>query len=296
MHGENSRSRRDGFRRFCLGPVLAVTLVLGAAVLTGCGSNAADAPADTFEYVAVGDSFTASGLPQAEWPCKRSSQNYPQLVAKAHSDWDVVDISCGGASSDDMLASQEVRDSVQRPQFEALDEDTDLVTVSLGGNDFGVYWGFLYRCVQLAAAPDPNDAPCRTANDGRIERRMDDIRDNLAEVLEEAAKRAPEARVLFVGYPRLLPDEGSCPGRVPVAKGDVDYVREMHRLLVQAQKGAVSDAGAEYVDLYTPSKGHDICSDKPWINDVTDGPEGAYNFHPMPALERAVADLILEML
>ncbi len=292
MHGEISRSRRIRFGRLCR----SATLALVAVALTGCDDNATDGPSDTFEYVALGDSFTATGLPKAEWPCKRSTQNYPQLVAKAHADWDLVDSSCGGASSEDMRESQEVRETVQRPQFEALHEGTDLVTVSLGGNDFDVYWGFLYRCVQLAGFEDRNDHPCRTANAGRIERKMDQIRANLGEVLEEAAERAPEARVLFVGYPRLLPDEGSCPKRVPVADGDVAYVREMLELLVAAQKGAAEDAGAQYVDVYTPSTGHDICSDDPWVNDATDGPQGSYNFHPLPAHQRAVADLIEEIL
>jgi hypothetical protein len=70
----------------------------------------------------------------------------------------------------------------------------------------------------------------------------------------------------------------------------------MMGLLVRAQHEAAEAAGVEYVDLYTPSEGHDICSDAPWVNDATDGPQGAYNFHPMPALQRAIAHRVLEML
>ena len=292
MHGENSRARGDGFRLF----LLAAALMLGASVLTACEDEKSPSPPDTFEYVALGDSFTASGLPRAEGDCKRSNQNYPHLIAKDHPDFTLVDVSCGGASTDDMLESQQFRGSVRLPQFDALDEGTDLVTVSLGGNDFDVYWAFLYRCVQLASFPDRNDHPCRTANAGRVEKKMGAIRNNLQDVLEEVGDLAPEARVLFVGYPRLLPDNGTCPKRVPVASGDVAYVREMFGMLVAAQKAATKAAGAEYVDVFGPSKGHDICSDDPWVNDATDGPQGSYNFHPMPAHQRAVADLIEEML
>jgi lysophospholipase L1-like esterase len=296
VHGQ---VRRRGGR--ALSPfALAAGLALVAGGLTACDDDAGDPPPPdtTFTYVALGDSFTATGLPVEEGgDCRRSDQNYPHLLADAHPDWELVDVSCGGASTEAMLGSHQVRDTatVARPQFDVLDEGTDLITISLGGNDFDAYWTYLYRCLPLVAS-DPDGAPCRAANGGEVEKHMDEIRERLAEVTEEAQKRSPDARVLFVGYPRILPDEGSCPRRVPVAKGDVDYVREMHALLVQAQRDAARDAGAEFVDLYTPSEGHDICSDSPWINDVTDGPDGAHDFHPMPALQRAIADLIMEKL
>jgi hypothetical protein len=294
VHGENPRARSRDLRRH-LPAVLAVVAIVASAVLVGCDDEDPRAADDAVDYVALGDSFTATGLPVAEGECKRSTQNYPHLIAEADPEIRLVDVSCGGASTADMRHSQEFRGSVQPPQFDALDRTVDLVTVSLGGNDYDVYWNYLYRCVQLAAT-DPDGHPCRTADGGRIAGRMGSIRDNLTAVLEEVAERAPEARVIVVGYPRLLPDSGSCPRRVPVAKGDVDYVRDMHALLVRAQRDAAKAAGAEFVDVYTPSKGHDICSADPWVNDVTDGPRGSYNFHPMPAHQRAVAELVLQML
>ena len=292
MPGQNPRNRH-GIRssRRVLG--VAVPLVVGLAALTACENG--NAAPDTFDYVALGDSFTATGLPEAREPCYRSTQNYPQLIAQARADLTLIDVSCGAASTEDMLKPQEILGRVQSPQFNALSPDTDLITVSLGGNDYDLYSTFLYRCVELAPQ-DPDGDPCRTANGGRLERRIDEVRDNLVAVLEEAHDRAQEARVIVVGYPRLLPDEGECPRRVPVAAGDVDFVREMMSLLVDAQKGAAEDAGVEYIDVFAASEGHDICSDAPWVNGVKNGPQGAYAFHPMPAHQRAVAELILEIL
>ena len=287
MHGRIPRTRRDSRH------LLPVCMMLGLGVLSGC-SDTVDAP-DTFEYVALGDSFTAAGLPPASGTCRRSGQNYPHLLVSQNPQYVLVDVSCGGASSANMLETQQVEGDVQPPQLDAISDDTDLVTVGLGGNDFDVISKFLFQCIELAGE-DPTGDPCRTRNDGSVEGRMDKIRDNLAEVLEEVGDRAPDARVLMVGYPRLVPDEGECPRQVPLASGDVDYVREMLSLLVEAQEGAADDAGVEYVDVYGPSKGHDMCSKHPWVNDVSDGPKGAYPFHPMPAHQRAVTDLIMEML
>lgn len=294
MHGQNPPTRRHGFGRVLLAACLPLALGALTACEDGAAGDAAGAPQRS-EYVAIGDSFTATGLPTATGACRRSSQNYPHLVARDRPDVVLTDVSCGGADTGDVWEPQDVAGRPQEPQLDAVSEDTDLVTVSLGGNDFDVYVRSVYHCVQLATT-DPDGDPCRTRNAGRVEARMEPIRRNLTRVLAAVAERAPEARVLLVGYPRLLPDDGACPRRVPVAAGDVAYVREMQALLVAAQERAAEEAGAGYVDVYAASAGHDVCSDEPWVNDVTDGPEGAYAFHPMPAHQRAVADLILEML
>ena len=144
MHGQNPRTRRDGFRH--LG--LVACLVLGLGALSGC-SDTVEAP-DTFDYVALGDSFTAAGLPPASGTCRRSGRNYPHLLVSENPQFVLVDVSCGGASTANMLETQDVEGDVQPPQLDAISDDTDLVTVGLGGNDFDVISKFLFQCIDLA--------------------------------------------------------------------------------------------------------------------------------------------------
>jgi len=292
VHGQNSRTRR-GFRSSCL----AAWLALGATLLAACADEVERPPDTTFEYVALGDSFTATGLPPARGVCRQSTKNYPHLVAKKRSTLTLIDASCGGAATKDMLASQRLPSgAVVPPQFSSLSADTDLVTVSLGGNDYNFISGFLFSCLPLWAE-DPKGDPCSTLNRDKLEGRVGDIRTNLAEVLEEVSDLSPGARVIMVGYPQLLPaDRGDCPRRIPIATGDIDFVREMTALLVEAQQGAAEDAGVEYVDAWTASEGHDACSEDPWIQGDEEGADGSYPFHPTPAHQRAVADMILKIL
>lgn len=290
MHGSNPRTGTKSR------PFLLLLVPFLALVLSGCGGSNAATEDRALDYVALGDSFTATGLPEMETDgCGRSSQNYPRLVAEQRDDVRVVDVSCGGASTAEMTGPQEAGGTLHPPQLDVVDEDTDLVTLGIGGNDFDIYWTFMYRCVE-AAAEDPDGAPCREQNGRRLEPRFARITANIVEVVQEIRDRAPEARVLLVGYPRLLPDNGSCPDRLPLATDDVDYVREMTARLVKSVSDAADEADVEYLDLWTPSEGHDICSDEPWVNDVTDGPEGAFNLHPFPAHQAAVAGLILDIL
>ena len=95
--------------------VLAVLAVLVSA--TSC----ADDPA--FDYVALGDSYTAAPLvPHTDLMdgCLRSDRNYPQLVADELVNADLIDVSCGGAKTADLIVGQHLDKEVRAPQFDAL--------------------------------------------------------------------------------------------------------------------------------------------------------------------------------
>src|SRR5262249_9218810 len=105
-----------------------VGAVLAFAGTAGVMSTPAQA-ATGQEYVALGDSY-ASGVGTGYYDsgsgdCKRSPADYPALWAAAHADYTLKDVSCSGATIAD------VRDK----QLSALGTGTDLVTLTVGGND-----------------------------------------------------------------------------------------------------------------------------------------------------------------
>ena len=258
-----------------------------------------DTPTEYDEYVALGDSFTAAPLvPPTDTStlCLRSGVNYPALVAEAMPGTELTDVSCSGATTANTLRPQSGNGGSVPPQFDALDRGTDLVTVGLGGNDEGLFATTLGSCV-LVAAQDPTGAPCtEAARGGRdLDRMLGRITDNLVEVVAGIEDRSPQARVLLVGYPQLIPETGTCE-ELPIATGDYAFARTVNRGLADAVAAAAEEADAELVDLWAPSAGHDICADDPWINGRNTSPAVALAYHPLAVEQRAVADLVLEQL
>lgn len=238
-----------------------LSALVGALLLAALHPPAAGAAGET--YVAMGDSFTAGpGIPlQTLDPlgCLRSDHNYPRLVAAARGSV-LRDASCSGAKTLELSAPQSTSFGVNPPQLDRLDAGVSVTTVQIGGNDIG-FSEILQRC----AAPLPLGTPCRDlyAPGGvdEISRRIAATGPKVAAVLAEAARRAPQARRLVVGYPAILPDSGwGCWPTLPITPGDVGYLRAKAKELNAMLAGQAASSGATYVDLYGPSIGHDACT------------------------------------
>ena len=249
-------------------------------------------------YVSLGDSFTSgAGLPESTSPvCQRSRLAYPTLVAKKL-DARLEDASCGGALTANITAPQVVRDVTVPPQLDAVARSTDLVTVGLGYNDQGWFGSFLFDCTARAPV-DPAGHPCEDAppigpDPEAIARSLGE---QIAVTLEGIQKKAPDARVLLVGYPQLVPASGTCP-ELPLAVGDYPYVRSMMELLDDELRRAADSAGVTYVDVLeqaratTSAPGGDA-----WVNGNASPPGVATIYHPFARGQRAVADLVLAAL
>ena len=248
-------------------------MVAGAALL-GAGFTACEPPPDT--YVALGDSYVAGPLipNQSTNPpgCLRSDHNYASLVRTQIKVTKFRDVSCSGATTDDLFATQDLQFGADNPpQLDALDRQTKVVTLGIGGNDIG-FTDIVVNC----STQNPTGPGCKSTyvHDGR-----DELSERIAAAgvkvdrsLAAINARAPRATVFMVGYPTVLPNTGTgCYPTVPVLPGDVVYLRAKVRELNATLQARAEAAGATYIDLARPSIGHDFCQlpTRKWVEGIT---------------------------
>ena len=230
-------------------------------------------------YVALGDSFSSGTGTRAydlSPSCQRSRHAYPALVAKRRG-LKLAFAACAGATTDDVLLDQMLR----------VDETTRLVTITIGGNDAG-FGPVLGACSQSPAA-------CARAT-GQAERFIrEQLPGRLATVYSEIRTRAPAAQVIVLGYPRLFTGE-ACRA-AGIARGGLSRLNRGADLLRDTTRATVRAAGAGFVfrDAIVPFERHEVCSQRPWINGLTN--PITESFHPNAAgHSRGYAPLVLRAL
>jgi hypothetical protein len=253
---------------------LAIAL-LGASLVLVLLVQSSSAVAAPLRYVALGDSYSAASgvLPLdllAPPQCLRSTRNYPHVVAGA-TGAQLRDVTCGGADTGDFFESQY---SGVAPQLDAVGPDTELVTMTIGGNDSGVFIDTIVACGSAGLTTLGQGSPCKDRYGSSFE---DTIRTTtypaLVRALEAVRAKAPSAQVAILGYPWIMPASGGCFDRMPVAAGDVPYVRGIQATLNDAVGRAAAATGATYVNLDAASNGHDACQPigVRWVEPVLQG-------------------------
>jgi lysophospholipase L1-like esterase len=269
--------------------VALLAAVCAIVALAGCALVAARANAATGPYVALGDSYTAGPLVPTPTGspilCGRSTNDYPADVARAIGPSSFVNASCSGATTVDMTQSQSLEGGVQTapPQFNALNSDDAVVTLGIGGNDAGlisvaeectaldILWPFGDRCKShyQSGATDTEVAAVNATGP------------KVAQVIQQIHARAPDAKVLVVGYPDGLPQNGSnCYPDVPFSSADVTWFNSIEIDLNGVLEQAAQANGATYVDTFSSSIGHDACrGSNAWVNGLLPT-SAAYPLHP----------------
>jgi hypothetical protein len=207
------------------------------------------------------------------------------------------DVSCSGADTGDMTSAQGVTPGPNPPQFDALDANTRVVTLGIGGNDIG-FSSIIESCATLW----PFGTPCRDkyVTDGvdQLSSRIAATGPKVGAVLDGIHARSPLARVLVVGYPAILPDTGTgCWPSMPIAFNDVSYLRAKEKELNAMLASQAAARGATYVDVYTPSIGRDSCKSASvrWVEPLIPGNPAA-PVHPNARGEAGMAAAVVARL
>ena len=267
---------------------VVIVLLLGS-------SRPAGQPRPAYEhYVSLGDSYTAAPyvpLTDTARGCFRSDNNYPHLVADALRIDDLQDRSCSGAQTKDLPGRQLTALRLRvPPQLGALSRRTDLVTVGIGANDHR-----LYAQIATVCRRSRNGCPLHDQR-ARLGFYVDELRPTLVATLADIEERAPNARVLLIGYPKLFPARGGC-SRIPrMRPQDRATFRSINKRLRDQMRAAAKDSGVEFVDFYHVSYGHNICSRHPWVQGRVGNVRLGAALHPLPAGQAALARTLVRIL
>src|SRR5262249_46561501 len=154
--------------------------------------------------------------------------------------------------------------------------------------------GIVINCT-LRSFTDPLGSPCKdhytSGGTDKLRAAVDNTAPKIASVLKAVHQHAPHARVFLVGYPDILPNTGTgCWPTVPVAHGDVPYLRGVEVYLNKMLAARAAANGATYVDTYTASIGHDFCrkTGVKWIEGVVPTSPAA-PVHPNALGEKGMA-------
>lgn len=272
--------------------VALVALSSAVGLLVAPAVAQADEPA---QYVALGDSYAAGSgvLPIVKDRnplCLQSSRNYPHVLASSIGA-NLDDRTCGGAATDDFTNAQYPGTPAQ---LDAVDDGTDLITISIGGNDGGLFGTSIQECALAGLSTGGFGNPCERKYGNKYNDIIDTIvYPNVKRALQLTKAKGPNARIVVVGYPWIMPQTRGCFPLMPVARGDVPYVRALQARMHDRIEQAASEEGVEYVDLEAASEGKDTCGKLTtrWVEPVLGGTNPVI-VHPNARGEAGIANVV----
>ena len=242
-------------------------------------------------YVAMGSSYAAGPgvtVPADQPPtrCARSKDNYAHQVARRLG-LELTDVSCSGATTDDVLGPWHELPA----QVAAVTQDTRLVTLTIGGNDLN-YVGNLNAasCRAMPAAVCQAVQPPDETHYAAVERALHAI-------VAAIRTRAPQARIVFVEYPAVLPERGVC-AATPMTGDEAEMLRATAARLVAMTDRVAEAEKVEVLRFSVHSKDHDACAADPWMAGYLDasGQRARVPYHPNLEGMTAVADDLVALL
>lgn len=249
-------------RRLLRPAVLAVSALLVPLLPAAPAAHAA-APS----YVALGDSYS-SGTGTRSYisdgtSCQRSTYAYPSLIASARG-YSLNFRACSGATVTD----------VTNTQLSALGSSTSYVSISVGGNDAG-FADVLTECATPWWAGD-----CNGAIDDAQYYINNVLPGRLSTLYASIRSKAPNAKVVVVGYPRIFMGE-DCNAGTWFSPAEMTRLNQTADLLNSRTSTQASAKGFSFANPTSRFVGHAVCDDVEWINGLSNPISESY--HPNKA-------------
>jgi lysophospholipase L1-like esterase len=297
-------------RRSFTASIMAAALAVTGAAL---GAAPAQAATPTLNVVALGDSYGSgtgagdylggTGVPGGCW---RSANSYSETVVTRlrNTGWQVsfANVTCSGAATADLYQTFKG----EPPQLDALDQNTNVVFLSVGTNDidFATYGA---TCVL---------ADCSGAVTQAELAELPAMGQNVAALLGEIKTRSPKARIVLTGYGSQLTPGANAPDVPldPICAPEIFTSQEridgnqvasgLDATLRQTARQAGVRFASPYVDSVAPHPsfaGHSLCeSAEPYyrgFDALAPGQEGQEAIlHLNQAGQTALATLALRKL
>lgn len=226
-------------------------------------NGAAAAPS----YVALGDSY-ASGTGTRDYiddgtSCKRSTYAYPSLIAAARG-YSLNFRACSGAKIPD----------VTNNQLSALGSGTHYVSISIGGNDAG-FADVLTECAMPGWMSD-----CDGAIDGAQAYITNTLPGKLSTLYASIRSKAPSAKVVVVGYPRIFMGE-DCNALTWFSPAEQTRLNATADLINSTTSAQASAKGFGFANPTSRFIGHAVCDNPEWLNGLSNPIDDSY--HPNKA-------------
>jgi hypothetical protein len=276
-----------------LAPIAALVAVGG---LAACEPKPPAVVPDT--YVALGDSSAAAPLvmpPDLSRPgCIRSLSDAPHLAAPRLGTARLVDVSCSGATADNLAGGQPLPDGTTAPpQLDVVDARAKIITLAVGGNDIGfgeIADVCLKKTLQLTTCKGT------FVHDGRdvVSERIAAFGPKLDRAYAAIKAKAPQAKVFAVGYIPIFPADARPCLDLPTWPSDAAWMAAKQvELNAKIRERAVAN-GVTFVPGVTDAFAHNACSGPAnrWLEPLVPLSPAA-PLHPNSAGTQGVADRIV---
>ncbi|MFD5795328.1 SGNH/GDSL hydrolase family protein [Streptomyces diastatochromogenes] len=306
--------------RTCLALLGSASALAAGALVPVQLAGAQPAAAADYDWVALGDSYTAGVIPAAgdtfEVPrdgCERTDQSYPQVIDRDLGGLiELTNVSCGAATIENVTFR--AQEPIGRhlppfsedpdypfppvpPQSEAVKPGTDVITVGVGGNTLG-FADILLKCLELGGGSGGVGTPCKDDLAASIPGRLTKVSRDYDEMLAVLHDRAPHAKILAVGYPTVIPkDTSKCRYNdvhqfASIPQGDLDWLRQdvLEPLNKAIEKSAGTQDATGFVNLYDSTQNHSVCDAGKWVEGILDHDYRPALVHPNARGHRNAAD------